>query len=134
MIIRYAKPDQHPAFGLGWKWNETDLPWTPRTDVKETDKSIVLSMDLPGISQEDITIEFVDDMLTVSGRREMSEEESREDYVRIERVRGEFSRSFKLRVPVNSDEITASYRDGVLRIDVPKAREALPRRIEVTSN
>ncbi|MCW5945575.1 MAG: Hsp20/alpha crystallin family protein [Fimbriimonadales bacterium] len=133
MIIRYAKPNQHPL-GLGWKWNDADLPWTPRTDVKETDRGIILTMDLPGIRQEDITIEFVEDTLVVTGKREMSEEESREDYVRLERVYGEFSRSFKLLVPVKADDISASYKDGVLRIDVPKAPEALPRRIEITAN
>lgn len=134
MIIRYTKPDTRPTFGLGWKWDETDLPWTPRTDVRETETGLIFTMDLPGIRHEDVTIEFVEDDLTVSGKREISEEESREDYMRIERMHGEFRRSFKLRVPVKADEISATYKDGVLTITVPKAPEALPRRIEISAN
>ncbi|RMG25755.1 MAG: Hsp20/alpha crystallin family protein, partial [Armatimonadetes bacterium] len=81
-----------------------------------------------------IDVELVGDVLTIRGKREFSDEEKRDDYVRIERSYGSFQRSFTIGVPVKADEISATYRDGILTVVVPKADEVKPRKIEVKTN
>jgi HSP20 family protein len=108
--------------------------WMPSVDVKETDQALTFYVEVPGMRQEDIDVELVGDVLTIRGKREFSEEEKREDYVRIERSYGSFQRSFTIGVPVKADEISATYRDGILTVVVPKADEVKPRKIEVKAN
>jgi len=95
--------------------------WMPAVDVKETDKEVLFLCELPGLEEKDIEIEVVGDKLTVSGKREFKNEETREDYVRIERRYGTFLRTFTLDAPVKPDDVKAEFKDGVLMIAVPKA-------------
>ncbi|GIV02263.1 MAG: molecular chaperone [Fimbriimonadales bacterium] len=108
--------------------------WMPSVDVKETDQALTFYVEVPGMRQEDIDVELVGDVLTIRGKREFSDEEKRDDYVRIERSYGSFQRSFTIGVPVKADEISATYRDGILTVVVPKADEVKPRKIEVKTN
>jgi HSP20 family protein len=105
--------------------------WLPPVDVTETDDALVLHFDLPGLSQDDITVELNDNVLTVSGRRERKEEVSNEGFYRFERRFGSFSRSVALPQGVSDDDIAASYDNGVLEVRVPKPEEQKPRRIQV---
>jgi HSP20 family protein len=103
-------------------------------DVWETEKELVLSFDLPGIEEDKIAVELEDNMLTVSGERERTDEHSSERFYRFERRHGQFSRSVSLPAGVDDADVKAGYKNGVLEIRVPKPEEPKPRRIEIGSN
>jgi HSP20 family protein len=105
--------------------------WLPAVDVKETEKELLLSFDLPGMSEDDISIEVQDNVLTVTGEREERRDESREGFRRMERRFGSFARSFPLPAGVSEDQIKADYDNGVLEIRVPKPRAQEPRRVQI---
>jgi HSP20 family protein len=107
--------------------------WVPALDVWETEDALVYAFDLPGIDEEQLSVEVEDAMLTVGATRERSDEVSVERYHRFERRFGSFSRSIGLPQGVEEDAITADYKDGVLEIRVPKPAQAKPRRIEIGS-
>jgi HSP20 family protein len=105
--------------------------WLPAVDVWETDNELVLSFDLPGIPEDKIAVELDDNVLTVSGERERTQEHSNERFYRFERRYGTFSRSVTLPTGVTDQDITANYKDGVLEVRVPKPEEQKPKRIQV---
>lgn len=106
--------------------------WAPRVDLSETDDLYRIELDVPGMTRDDITISYQDNQLAISGeRREESREEDNE-YVRVERSFGHFYRAFRLPKTVNAEDIEAAYDNGVLTINVPKAEESKPHRIEIS--
>jgi HSP20 family protein len=105
--------------------------WLPAVDVWETDSELVLSFDLPGIPEDQIDVELDDNVLTVTGKRERSQEQSGERIYRFERRYGTFTRSVTLPQGVDESSIKAEYTNGVLEIHVPKPEEPKPRRIQV---
>lgn len=107
--------------------------WAPALDVWETDTDVVYSFDLPGIPEEQISIEVADGTLTVSAEREKNEEVAEDRYYRVERRFGSYSRAVGLPQGVDESRIAASYRDGVLEVRVPKPEAASPRKIAVSS-
>jgi len=109
----------------------SERAWVPVVDVLSDDDKIVVRAELPGMKREDIDIELNGDMLTIKGERKFSDEENKENYVRVERSYGNFQRSFTLGVPVKATEIKAAYKDGVLEISIPKAEEVKPKKVEV---
>ena len=105
--------------------------WLPAVDVWETDAELVLSFDLPGIPEDQIDVELDDNVLTVTGKRERSEEQSGERFYRFERRYGTFTRSVTLPQGVDESSIKAEYTNGVLEVHVPKPEEPKPKRIQV---
>jgi HSP20 family protein len=105
--------------------------WVPPVDLVETDERYVITAEVPGLRREDLTIHMEDGNLTLSGTRR-DRDVACEQYHRVERGHGTFSRTFRLPHPVAVDHIAADLRDGVLRIVVPKAQEEVPRRIRVS--
>jgi HSP20 family protein len=105
--------------------------WMPAMDLVETDEHFVLRADLPGLSEEDIKIEFEDGTLTVSGERKAEHETKNEGYYRVERAFGAFSRSLTLPQGIDPEAVTANFDRGVLEVRVPKPEERKPRRIEI---
>jgi HSP20 family protein len=105
--------------------------WTPAVDLHETQGHYTLVAELPGVSREDVHLEFDEGRLTISGRRR-PRESAGEQYHCLERGYGPFSRTFQLPVPVDRDGITADLRDGVLTITCPKLADGAVRRIEIT--
>jgi HSP20 family protein len=105
--------------------------WVPALDVRETDDRFELSLDLPGIDPEAVSVSFEDGMLTVSGKREFAEENKGETWHRIERGFGTFARSVRLPRTADPDRIEATFDKGVLTVAVPKAEAAKARTIEV---
>src|SRR4051794_5782747 len=106
--------------------------WVPEMDLVETDDHYLLKADLPGMKQADVTIEFNDGTLTVSGERKAEYERKEKGFFRLERSFGKFSRSLTLPDGIDPDRIDASFTDGVLDIRIPKPEERNPRRIEVS--
>ena len=103
--------------------------WVPALDVWETPTEVVYAFDLPGIPEDRITIEVKEDMLSVSGEREKSEESAEDGFYRFERRYGTFARAVGLPQGVDQDQIAARYENGVLEIRVPKPEEEKPRKI-----
>jgi Molecular chaperone (small heat shock protein) len=107
--------------------------WSPAVDVAENENEIILRAEIPGMKQDDIDIELTGDTLTLRGERKFENEERKENFVRVERSYGRFQRSFTLGVPVQHEKVSATYRDGLLEIHLPKSEETKPRKVQVTS-
>ncbi len=105
--------------------------WVPPVDLHETATEYVLTAELPGLRQEDLQIQVRDSRLIVAGTRR-EPPRTCEQYHRVERGHGSFSRAFQLPHPVDAERITADLRDGVLTVRCPKAAEPEPRRIRVS--
>lgn len=104
--------------------------WEPPVDLQETPEQYVLTAEVPGLKREDLEIQLREGRLTVSGvRRERGV--ACEQYHRVERGHGAFSRTFHLTVPVDAERVVADLRDGVLTVTCPKTRDASVRRISV---
>jgi HSP20 family protein len=103
-------------------------------DILESKDGYLLRAELPGMRPEDFNLEVKDGTLTVSGERKFDEAANGVQYHRAERTAGKFSRSFSLPQTVKSEEIKATYRDGILEIFVPKAEEAKPKQISISVN
>ena len=106
--------------------------WSPAVDVAETEHEIVLRAELPSMKQDDIDIELAGDTLSLRGERKFENEERKDNFVRVERSYGRFQRSFTLGVPVQNDQVSATYRDGVLEIHLPKLEQTRPRKVQVS--
>ena len=108
--------------------------WYPPVDILESKDSYLIRAELPGMRNEDLKTEVNEGILTLSGERKLEEPASGVEYHRIERVTGKFSRSFHVPQTVNPDGIKATYKDGILEVQVPKADEAKPRQIAISLN
>jgi HSP20 family protein len=108
--------------------------WSPPLDVFENDDAITVRLELGGMKKEDFDISLEDDTLTLSGRREWTAEDRRGESFRSELFRGAFRRAITLPCPVKADAVRATYTDGILEVELPKAEEAKPRKIEVKLN
>ena len=106
--------------------------WTPAVDIYETNDAIMVNVEAPGMSRDQFTVEVKDEVLTLQGERPFEKDVSREHYHRIERSYGRFRRSFVLGTPIHNDGITATYKNGVLEIVLPKVEESKPKKIEIT--
>jgi len=105
--------------------------WTPPVDIQETDDAYRIHAELPGMTKDDIQITMENNVLRLSGERKFEKDTKQENYHRIERTYGAFSRSFALPNQVSSDKVEAKFENGVLSIVVPKAEQAKPRRISI---
>ena len=104
--------------------------WVPPVDVAETQDRILVRAEVPGMKQEDISIEFENGLLTLRGDRKLEKAEG-VTWHRVERIYGNFSRSFTLPRSVDPERISATYREGILEIEVPKREEAKPKHIKI---
>jgi len=105
--------------------------FVPPVDVYEDDKSVRVKMEVPGIDEKDIDVHLENNLLTVRGERKLETETKEENYHRIERSYGSFTRSFTLPNTVNTEDVKASYAKGVLTITLAKKVEARPKQIKV---
>lgn len=104
--------------------------WAPVVDILETESDLVVRAELPGLKQEDIDIEVTSESLSIKGERKF-EDAAKDQYLRVERPYGPFQRSFTIGVPVQPDKVKATYRDGVLEVNIPKAEEVKPKKIQI---
>lgn len=105
--------------------------WAPALDVYETPDKLVATIELPGVEPKDVEVTVEDSTLIVSGTRELAQETEEQNYQRIERRYGAFSRALRLPDAADPERVDAHFDKGVLRVEVPKREEAKPRRIEV---
>lgn len=112
--------------------HDSDVSWMPRVDVRTTETDMVVYAELPGMERDDIDVEVVDDVLMIRGTRESKHEKTDEGWLIRERSFGSFERSLALPEGIDTEKITADYKDGVLEVHVPRPPEAVksaPRRI-----
>ncbi|MBF0178935.1 MAG: Hsp20/alpha crystallin family protein [Magnetococcales bacterium] len=108
--------------------------WPMRVDIREDASQILIKADLPGIEQKDIQVNVDNGRLTISGERRFDDEEHKENYHRVERAYGRFSRTFQLPNTTDTGNIKANFKNGVLEVTLPKREEAKPRAIQVQVN
>ncbi len=110
--------------------------WAPAVDIYETPNELVVKADLPDVNEKDIDIRVENNLLTIRGERKVEKSVSEENFLRVERTYGSFSRSFSLPNTVNAEAIGADYKNGVLTVTLPKREESKPRQVKVnvTSN
>jgi HSP20 family protein len=106
--------------------------WAPAVDIHENEHELVVKADLPGVEAKDLDIRVENNILTIRGERRFEKKVNEDNYLRVERAYGSFSRSFSLANTVNPDGIKADYQNGVLTLNVPKREEAKPKQIKVT--
>lgn len=111
--------------------NSALTTWAPAVDIYETENELVLKADLPDVNEQDLDIQIENNMLTIRGERKFDHEVKEDNYLRIERTYGAFSRSFSLPNTVNPEAIKAEYKNGVLRVELPKRAESKPRQVKV---
>lgn len=104
--------------------------WAPPVDVAEDADKIHVKIEVPGMEEKDLKVNFEDGLLTVSGERQFERREDR-NYHRIERTYGSFVRSFSLPRSVDVSHIVANYRNGILEIEIPKKEESKPKQIQI---
>jgi len=148
-LIRYQSPEMNPwsafdrlpslrdelnrLFDFAMPTRDSGLfsGWTPALDVYDEKDNFVVKAELPGLKKEDIDINVHNGVLTISGERKHEAEKEEGQTFRSERYFGRFQRSVTLPAAVQVDKIKASYKDGVLTIDLPKAEEAKPKQIAI---
>jgi len=105
--------------------------WNPKVDIYDNSDQIVLKAELPGIDKEHIEIDVKDRVLTLKGERSLENEVKEENYFRRERSFGKFERQFILPSSVKTEDIKAAYKDGLLKVEIPKPTDAKPKQITV---
>jgi HSP20 family protein len=117
---------------VGRTGEESNLtPWAPEVDIYETENELVVKADLPDVNPQDLDIRVENNILTIRGERKFDKKVNEDNYLRIERSYGSFSRSFSLANSVKSEAIRADYQNGVLTLSIPKREEAKPKQIKV---
>ena len=106
--------------------------WNPSVDIYENKDQIVLEAELPGMNREDFELSIENNVLTLRGERRFEKKDETDNYHRVERSYGSFTRSFTLPQTVTAEGATAEYRNGVLRVTLPKREEVKARKIEIT--
>jgi HSP20 family protein len=119
--------------GKDWKTPMATVMWSPSVDIFENDNEIVIKAELPGMAAKDIDIKLENNVLMLRGERRFEKEAKEENYHRIEREYGSFSRSFSLPVAVDNDKVTAEYKDGVLRVVLSKKEEIKSKPIKIAA-
>ncbi len=119
--------------GRGWRSDEpvSTTTWSPAIDIFETEGEIVVKAELPGLDRKDITVHLENNVLTLRGDRRFAKESKEENYHRIERSYGGFSRAFSIPMSVDEQSISADYKDGILNIRLPKKEQAKPKQIRI---
>ena len=105
--------------------------WAPAVDIYEQDGNIVVKAELPGVDPKDVDVRVENNTLTLSGQRKIDNEVKQENYHRVERAYGTFTRSFTLPSALDQDKIKAEYKDGVLKVTLPKHEQAKPKQINI---
>ena len=105
--------------------------WAPAVDLYETNDDLVLTMEVPGVRDKDVTVSITGDLLSIKGERRFEHDVKEQQLLHVERTYGKFERLVQLPIPVQADKVKASYRDGILEVRLPKTEEIKPKEIKV---
>lgn len=114
--------------------NDESTSWMPTVDISETENGYEIHTELPGVVESDVNVSVIDNLLTIKGEKRQEKETDAKNYHRVERRYGSFQRSFTLPRNVETADIKAGYKDGVLTLTIPKAEEAKPTEIPISVN
>jgi HSP20 family protein len=119
--------------GRGYRPDEpaATTAWSPAVDIYETENEIMVQAELPGVDRKDIALNLENNVLTLKGDRRFEKETNQENYHRIERSYGSFSRAFSIPAIVDEEKIRADYKDGILKIALPKKDQVKPKQIKI---
>jgi len=126
---RYSKALTWPRLGGQEIMNRGD--WAPRVDISETEKEFIIKAEIPDVKKEEVKISVDNGVLSIQGERKQEKEEKGKKFHRIERYYGSFTRSFTLPDNVDETKIEASFRDGMLNLQIPKSEKSKPKSIDV---
>ncbi|HWQ36448.1 MAG TPA: Hsp20/alpha crystallin family protein [Blastocatellia bacterium] len=137
--LRSLQEDFNRTFGTAFprlfgEEGLTNGKWVPSVDIREGENEIVLEADLPGLKPEDFELSVENRVLTLKGERKFEKQSETDNYHRIERSYGSFTRTFTLPSTVNADAVSAEFKNGVLRVTLPKKEEVRARQIQVKVN
>jgi len=120
------------VFENDWNFSvRSKTNWSPAVDVKESDNSFTLTADIPGLTKKEVKVNITDGILSISGERKFEDEKENGNYHYRERRYGSFSRTFNLPETVNDEDISASFKNGILSIELPKHEVVLPKEREI---
>jgi HSP20 family protein len=119
------------GFGPGTEQSLTAANFIPPVNIYEDEQNINVEAELPGVQEKDLDISLENNVLTISGERKMENEEKKENFHRIERTYGRFTRSFTLPPTVETENVNAEFNNGVLKITLRKKEEAKPKQIKI---
>lgn len=111
-----------------------DTVWSPRVNIVENEQGYSISAELPGVSKEDIDIDLKDNTLSISGEKKAESKEENDNFIRVESSYGKFERSFHVSDDIDVNNVNASFKDGVLKVELRKKEEAKPKQIKVEVN
>jgi len=111
--------------------NSVLTTWAPAVDIYETENELVVKADLPDVDEKNIDVRVENNMLTIRGERKFEESVKEDNYLRVERTYGSFSRSFSLPNTVKTEAIKANYKNGVLTVELPKRAESKPKQVKI---
>jgi HSP20 family protein len=111
-----------------------DGNWIPAFDITESEKEYKVSAELPGIDVKNLEVTLAEGLLKIKGEKRQESEKKEDNYLRIERSYGSFDRSFRIPDGVEANKIDATYKDGILSLTIPKAKETKARKIKVSAN
>jgi HSP20 family protein len=126
---RWSQPSLRQGDGEEGTWGQAI--WVPPVDIYETEDAFILEAELPGVTKDDIDIEFVESRLILRGERRPMPEAKEEQYRRRERAYGRFERVFLLPQTIDRDKVSAQFQHGVLTLRLPKSEMAKPKRIPI---
>ena len=126
-------PARLAFWGKDWEEPLSTTTYVPSVDIFETDNEVVVKAEMPGMNASDVDVRLENNVLTLKGERHFEKDAKEENYHRIEREYGTFTRSFALPRTVNGDKVSAEYRDGILKIVLPKKEETKPKAIKVAA-
>jgi len=120
-----------PVRKEGGKEAMTVAEWAPLVDIVEDEKEYLIKAELPEVKKEDVKVTVEDDVLTITGERKYEKEEKGKKYHRVERAYGSFERSFTLPEDADGSKVNAEFKDGILKVRLPKSEKAKPKAVEV---
>lgn len=126
---RYSKALSWPRLGASEIMTGGD--WAPRVDIAETEKEFIIKAEIPEVKKEEVKISVDNGILSIRGERKQEKEEKGKKFHRVERYYGNFTRSFTLPDSVDETKVEASFKDGMLNIQIPKSKKSKPKTIEV---
>ena len=118
---------------LGESNGRGNTNWVPLADIYENDNDLIAKVELPGVDPKMVDVRVENNVLTIRGERPFDQKVAQENYHRLERSFGTFSRSFALPTTIDADKIHAEYRDGILNLRLPKSERAKPKRIQIAA-